>query len=353
MAEGHIGKALGPAQLYRFASAVVEDRGDDPGLTGQQAGIGHRDRATVQHRQTPGLLALQGGQVAGEVQGCGVAVPLGCTGVGAIGGDHLVQGFGVPAGSAGEDPIGVGLVLPGRRDCGPQGIAEELAGVGGQAAVQVPHAIGALVDFQPCQGLLAHRIEQGLLVEQLRADPVEVLGEFTGGGVNAVLPDQLLGSTAENRRVIRGLDQAIGVGNPGVDRQAFALEAAHGVGDGIDAGSPREGGGSEVLELRGEPGNGGHLAGAGRVEVEGFQDPVTDAGEAVASLVQARGGIGDDRLEGIGILRARLRCKGFDLGAEECGLGVSVRFTDGFHPAHPLGSYPVVVLIVVVSALSQ
>ena len=40
-AEGRVGKAGRSAEFYGFTGGVVEDRGDDPGLAGQQAGPSH------------------------------------------------------------------------------------------------------------------------------------------------------------------------------------------------------------------------------------------------------------------------------------------------------------------------
>ncbi|WP_243901160.1 hypothetical protein [Glycomyces niveus] len=271
-----------------------------------------------------------------------MAVPLGSRRVGAVGGRHLVQGFGIAAGDAGKQAVLIQLLLAGRGNGGLQDVADELPGVVGEQAFDVPHAIRALVDLQPGEGLLAHRIEQGLLVEELGADAVQVLGEFGAGGVDAVLPDQLLGCPTE-RCTVGGLDRG-GVRHPGVDGQAFAFDAAHGVGDGVDAGEPREGGLGEVLELRGEAGDGGDLPRAGLVEVEGLLDPVPDAGEAVALLVQPLGGISDDRLQEIGLDSAQLRGEGIDPGAQGGCLGDSVC---AIHPAHPLGGYPFVGLTVI------
>jgi hypothetical protein len=341
VAEGHVGEAPGAAQFDRFASAVVEDRGDDPGLAGEEAGLGDGDRLAVELREPPGLVAAKGLDIAGEVQGRGVAVPLGSVGSSAVGGDHLVQGLCVAAGDSGEQAVGVLVLLARRGDCGPQGVAEELAGVVGEQAFDVPHAIGALVDFQPGQGLLAQLGEERLLVEELGADAVQVLGEFGAGGVDAVLPDQLFGSPA--RGAIRGLDRG-GVGDPGVHGQAFTLDTAHGVGDGVDAGGPREGGLGEVLELRGEAGNGGDLPGAGLVETEGLFDPVANAGEAVALFVKALGSVSDDCLQEICLDCAELSGEGVDLGAQG---GRSRVVVCAIHPAHPLGSYPIVCVAVI------
>jgi len=235
VAQGHVGEALGAAQFDRFASAVVEDRGDDPGLAGEEAGLGDGDRLAVELREPPGLVAAKGLDIAGEIQCGGVAVPLGSVGSGAVGGDHLVQGLCVATGDAGEQPIGVLVLLTRRGDGGAKGVAEELARVVGEQALDVPHAIRALIDLQPGEGLLAQLGEEGLLVEEFGADAVQVLREFGAGGVDAVLADQLLGSPAGC--AIRGLDRG-GVGDPGVHGQTLTLDPAHGVGDGVDAGGP-------------------------------------------------------------------------------------------------------------------
>ncbi len=291
---------VGP-DLHRLAGGVVEHDGDDPGLAGQQARLGDRDRSALQQRDPPGVLAPEGGEVGGQVEGRGVAVAGRGGRTGPVDGDHLVQCLGPAVGRRREHPVLVGLVLAGWGDGGFEVFGEQPPGVGGHHSVDRPHAVVLFDQIESLEGLLGQSVEEGLAVVEGGLEFVEVAVEVADGRVYAVLGDQVLGGRAGSLGVEGGGD-GFGVGGLGVEAEgADAFEAADGGRDRADAGCSGAGGFGEVGEFAGGAGDGGQFGGAGRSEVEGVHEPVAEAGEAAEVAVDAPGLGLDDLVQGLGV----------------------------------------------------
>ncbi len=330
-AKEHVRHPQVRALLDHLAGGVVVDHRDDPGLAGQEAGLGDRDRAALQTGHPAGVLALKGLEVDRDVQRGGVAVAGGGLGAGARPGEQLVQGLGVPVRGVGQHAVGVGLLLAGRRHGGLEEVREQPSRVGRDGAVDLPHAVGPLGHLQVGQGLLGEVVEQRHLVEEPGDDLIDMVAQLGVGGVPAVLADELFRGGAADLGVVGARDRAGGDGGPGVDHEALLVEGEHGVGDGVDAGGAVGGGLGERLELGGEAGDARDLGGGGVSEVEALAEPFEDAGEPFEVLVHPGGGVLDDGSEGAGVAQAGVGGEGFELGAEGFGLGGSV----GAHGSPP------------------
>ncbi|KPC71240.1 hypothetical protein ADL26_15600, partial [Thermoactinomyces vulgaris] len=199
-AQGGVGKAQGAAQFDGFAGGVVEDRGDDPGFAGEEAGAGDADRLAFEEGQAAGVLALQRLDVHDQVEGGGVAVASSSLRGGTVPGEELVQGLSVTVRLRGQEPfgalIGLGVFLARGRAGGLEVLVEQTPGRIRERALERPHAVALRGQLQALHRLLAQLIEQLGLLSNRGPQLVQVAAQLFEGGVRAVLGHHRLGSRA-------------------------------------------------------------------------------------------------------------------------------------------------------------